>query len=75
MRSGLLESIIITGFQTTHEYLSSDLTKAKYSVSRMSKVEKENIIVRISPGNFSACEKSRHGDKNKIYNQFSLPNT
>jgi hypothetical protein len=38
--------------------LSLDLTKVKYNISRLSEVEKENVIVWISPSNFSACEKN-----------------
>jgi hypothetical protein len=59
MRSSLLESAIITEFQATEAYSSSELMKAKYSISRLSKVEKENVIVRISPSNFNACEKRK----------------
>jgi hypothetical protein len=35
------------------------VTKAKYSISRLSEVEKENVNVRIDPINFSACEKKK----------------
>jgi hypothetical protein len=59
MRSSLLELIIVTEFQATGAFSSLDLTKAKYSMSRLSVVEKENGIVRISPSNFSACEKRK----------------
>jgi hypothetical protein len=56
MPSGLFNTIIIRGFQTTNAYMSLDLTKAKCSITRMSKVEKD-VIMRISHGIFSACEK------------------
>jgi hypothetical protein len=55
--SSLLESVIVTEFQATEAYSSLDLTKAKYRISRLSMVQKENVIVQISPNNFSACEK------------------
>jgi hypothetical protein len=44
MFSSLLEPVIVTQFQATKTYLSLDLTKAKYSISRLSRVEKENVI-------------------------------
>jgi hypothetical protein len=56
-RSRLLESVIVIEFQAAEAYSSLDLTKAKYSISRLSMAEKENIIARISPSNFSAREK------------------
>jgi hypothetical protein len=59
MSSSLLESVIITEFQATEAYSSLDLTKAKYIISRLSMVENENVIVRISPSNFCACEKRK----------------
>jgi hypothetical protein len=40
MRSSLLESVIITEFQATEAYSNLDLTKAKYSMSTLSVVEK-----------------------------------
>jgi hypothetical protein len=52
-----------------------DLTKAKYSINRLSVVEKENAIVRISPSDFSACEKkNRHDDENEVCNHYAHPN-
>jgi hypothetical protein len=59
MRSSLLGSVIVTEFQATEAYSSLDLTKAKYSISRLSMIEKENVIVRISPNNFIAHEKNK----------------
>jgi hypothetical protein len=47
MRSSLLESVIVTEFQPAETYSSVDLTKGKYSICRLSKQEKENIV-RIS---------------------------
>jgi hypothetical protein len=55
MRSSLLESVIVTEFKTTEVYSSLYLTKAKYSIRRLSKVEKD-VIVGNSPSNFSARE-------------------
>jgi hypothetical protein len=57
MRSSLLASVIVTKFRAIEAYSSLDLTEAKYSISRLSVVEKENVIVQISPSNFSECEK------------------
>jgi hypothetical protein len=45
MCSSLLESVIVTEVQASEEYTSSDLTKGKYSISRQSTVEKENLGV------------------------------
>jgi hypothetical protein len=56
MRSSLLESVLVTEFQTTEAYSNFDLTKAKYSVNKLSMVEKEKVIVRINPNNLKACE-------------------
>jgi hypothetical protein len=53
-RSSLLESVIVTEFQATKAYSSLYLTKAKYSISRLFMVEKENVIVRNNPNNFIA---------------------
>jgi hypothetical protein len=54
----LLESVIVTEFQATEAYFSWDPAKAKYSISKLSEVEKRNGVVRISQSNFSAREKS-----------------
>jgi hypothetical protein len=43
--------------QATEAYSSSDLTKAKYSISRLSTVVKETVTVQISPSNFNAAER------------------
>jgi hypothetical protein len=56
VRSNLLESVTVTVLLATESYWSLDLAKAKYSISRRSEVEKENVIVRISHSSFSACE-------------------
>jgi hypothetical protein len=69
-----LESVIVTQFQATEAYSSLDLTKAKYSISRLPVVGKENAIVRISPRNFSAREKTRH-DENEVCNQYAHTNS
>lgn len=39
--------------------LSFDLTKAKYSISKLSVVEKTNVIVRINLINVIACEENK----------------
>jgi hypothetical protein len=44
MRSSLSESVIVTEIQATEAYSSLDLTKARYSISKLSKVGK-NIIL------------------------------
>jgi hypothetical protein len=54
MRSSLSESVIVTDFQATETYSCFDLIKAKYTISKQPKMEKENVVVRINPRNFSA---------------------
>jgi hypothetical protein len=61
MRSSLLELVIVTELQAAETYSSLDLTKAKYSISRVPMVEKENVFIRINPSNFIACDKSDWG--------------
>jgi hypothetical protein len=41
----------------------------------MSRVEKENVIVRINHNNFIVCEnkKNLHVDENGVLNQYALP--
>jgi hypothetical protein len=46
--SSLLESVIVTKVQPTEAYSSSDLAKARYSISILSKVKKESVTVRIT---------------------------
>jgi hypothetical protein len=63
--------MIVTEFQATEAHSSLDLAKAKYSISKPSLVEMENVISRINPNNFVACEKKRHDYPNEICNQYS----
>jgi hypothetical protein len=53
-RSSLLESVAVTEFQATEAYSNLDLTKAENSISRLSKVENENVSVRINLNSFIA---------------------
>jgi hypothetical protein len=55
MRSSLLESVIVTGFQTKKAYSSLGVTGATYSISTLSTVEKEN----------------RHDDENEVFYQYA----
>jgi hypothetical protein len=54
-----VELVIVTEFQAAETYSSVDLTKAKYSISRLSKVKKEKVILRISINNFIECKKRK----------------
>jgi hypothetical protein len=56
MRSNLLESVFVIELQTTDAYSNFDLTIAIYSIGRHSRVERENVIVRINPNNLIVCE-------------------
>jgi hypothetical protein len=60
MRSSLLESVLVIEFQTTEAYCSFDLTIALYSIRRLSRVEKENVIVRINANNYIVHEKKMY---------------
>jgi hypothetical protein len=57
MHSSSLELTVVTEVQTTEAHSSLDLTKATYSINRLSMVEKGNVIVQINPSNFPACKK------------------
>jgi hypothetical protein len=46
-------------FQTTNAYSNFDLTVAIYSIRRMSRMEKENVILLINPNNFIVCENKK----------------
>jgi hypothetical protein len=43
MHSSLLESVIVIEFHATEAYSSLDVTKEKYSTSKLSQVENENV--------------------------------
>jgi hypothetical protein len=61
-------------FPTSDAYSNLDLTIAIYSIRRLSRVEKEKVIVRINPNNFIACEnKNLHVDENGVLKQYALP--
>jgi hypothetical protein len=59
IRSSLLESVFVIEFQATEAYSNLGLTKTVYSIKRLSKVEKENVIVRMNPSNFIVCENKK----------------
>jgi hypothetical protein len=76
MRSSLLKSVIVTELQAAEAHSSLDLTKAVYSISKLSArvVEQENVSVRINPCNFIACEKEGQcDDENEVYRQYVYP--
>jgi hypothetical protein len=52
MRSSLLESVFVIEFETIDAYFNFDLTIAIYSIRRLSRGEKENMIVPINNNNF-----------------------
>jgi hypothetical protein len=59
MRSSLLGPVIVTELHATEAYPSLDLTKAIYSISRLSALENETVSAQINPKNFIACEKRK----------------
>jgi hypothetical protein len=46
-------------FQTTEAYSNFDLTIAIYSIRRLSRVEKEKVIVPMNPDNSIVCENKK----------------
>jgi hypothetical protein len=60
MRSRFLGLVIVSDFHTIEACSSLDLTGAKYSIKRLSVIEKENLNVQIKPNNFIAHEKKNH---------------
>jgi hypothetical protein len=68
MHSNLLEYVIVTEFQVTDIFSSSDLTKAKYRIGRVPMMEKEEVILRINTTNFISGEKRIY--ENEVYSQF-----
>jgi hypothetical protein len=59
MRSSLLGSVNVTEFPAAEPYSNLDVTKVKYSVSRLSMVEKEDASVQINANNFIVCEERK----------------
>jgi hypothetical protein len=57
VRSRLLESVIV--FHAAEAYCNLNLPKAKYSISRLSMMQKENVISQINRNNFVACENTK----------------
>jgi hypothetical protein len=43
-----LESVIVTGAQAREAYCSSDLTKAKYSISRLPEVKEKMLFCELA---------------------------
>jgi hypothetical protein len=74
MRSSLLESVIVTELQATDTCLGY-LTRAKYTISKLSEVHKENAILPISLV-ISVHEKTenQHDEENEVRNQYAHPN-
>jgi hypothetical protein len=69
-----LEPVILTEFQATEAYFSLDLIKAKYSISRQSTMEAEEVIALNNPSNLIACDKRNlRNDENGVYNQYVHP--
>lgn len=64
--------MIVTEFQAAEAYSGLDLTKTKYSISRLSMAENENVcelILIIS----SYVKKENQYDENEVYNQYIQP--
>jgi hypothetical protein len=75
MHSGLLESVIMTGFQATEAYLSLYLTKAKCSISRLSKWKKKMLLCELAPViSVHVTKENRHDDANEVCSQYAQPN-
>jgi hypothetical protein len=67
-RLSLLESVIVTEFQATEAYSNLDLTtKAKNSISRLSKVENEKMYELTLIVSLHEKKDNRHADGNEVY--------
>lgn len=51
--------VTVTEFRATKACSSSDVTKTTYGANRLSKVEKEKAIMRISVSNLSEFERMK----------------
>jgi hypothetical protein len=54
MHSRLLTPEVVKVFHETEAYSSLDLTKVKYNVRILSVVEKQKVMTRIRPNNFTS---------------------
>jgi hypothetical protein len=57
MHSICLASVAVIEFHTEEAYSSLGLTSVKYNISRVSRVEKEQVTVRIKPSVLTDWEK------------------
>jgi hypothetical protein len=53
----LLASVVVTEFHTVEAYSSLGRTSVKYNTSRLSRVEKEQVTVRVKPSVLTDWEK------------------
>jgi hypothetical protein len=70
-----LESVFVTDTLAVEAYWGLDMTKAKYSISTLSKVEEEKFILRMNASNFFLWEKKeyRPEDENELYYRYAYP--
>jgi hypothetical protein len=68
-------SLYVYKFIGLHNYNSVLCNRnAKSSLSDLSEVEKEHVIVQINPSSIIVCGKEhQHDDENKVYNQYVHP--
>jgi hypothetical protein len=67
-------SLIIIASMLTEAYSSLDLTKAKYSISKLSIVACECVIIWINSSDFILVRKeNQHDDENEVYSQHAHP--
>jgi hypothetical protein len=65
---------IVTEFQAAEAYSGLNPYKAKYSISRLSKVEKENFIELALIISVHVKKENRHDDGNDVCDQYAHPN-
>jgi hypothetical protein len=74
MRASLSESVIVTELQATEAYSSLDLTKARYSISRL-RWKKKMLFCGLAVVIITHVKQAnRHDDKNEVCNQYAHQN-
>jgi hypothetical protein len=53
----LLASLAVIEFHTVEAYSGLGLPRVKYSIGRLSRVEREQVTVRVKPSVLTDCEK------------------
>ena len=57
MRSGFMASWVVIEFHTVEEFSSLGLITATYNINKLSRVEKEEVMVRVKPSILTGWDK------------------